>query len=49
MPVCLAGRGFVARRTQGSYVSLPVMKTEFESVTNEIERNDGICSNIPWQ
>ena len=28
---------------------LPVMKNEFESVTNEIERNDCICSNILWQ
>lgn len=31
---------------KGRMFSLPVMKNEFESVTNEIEKNNCICSNI---
>lgn len=49
MPVCLAGSGFAARETQGSYVFLPVMKNEFESVTNEIERNDCISDEVEYE
>ena len=42
MPICLAESGFTAWETQRAYDFLPVMKNEFESVTNEIERNDCI-------
>ena len=49
MPVCLAESGFTARETQRSYVSLPVMKNEFESVTNEIERNDCISDEVEYE
>lgn len=35
MPVCLAESGFAAREMRGAYVSLPVMKNKFESVTEE--------------
>jgi hypothetical protein len=38
VPICLAESGFTAWETQRAYDFLPVMKNEFESVTNEIER-----------
>ena len=41
MPVCLAGRGFTVRETYRGYVCFPVMKNEFESVTNEIQEVEG--------
>ena len=49
MPICLAESGFTAWETQRAYDFLPVMKNEFESVTNEIERNDCISDEVEYE